>query len=42
MTTPYNQLRQLLTDRHEHLKELSFGCEIEDIRYGVLKKLDTK
>lgn len=29
MTTPYNQLRQLLTDRHKHLKELSFGCEVQ-------------
>lgn len=27
--TPYNQLRQLLTERHEHLRELSFGCEIK-------------
>lgn len=27
--TPYNQLRQLLTERLPHLKELSFGCEIK-------------
>ena len=27
--TTYNKLRQILTDRLPHLKELSFGCEIE-------------
>lgn len=29
MKTTYNKLRQILTDKLPHLKELSFGCEIE-------------
>ncbi len=35
--TTYNKLRQILTDRLPHLKELSFGCE-NGVSYEIMSR----